>query len=266
MRCRRVVVAIIALLAVGLGSAWAQIAVTDPSTTGRNAVIAALRNQIVDVVRAQHEKLVAMARRLSATTNLDKYAAPDAPAWSGDTDAQRLEYADSYRAALRYGDADGLAYSYVARDRQDPTDALTHLSPAAREAVTRGLATLDATDSAIIVGTHQAGLLRSHGRHELAALNTLERDTIDPSEDQSATAVLDKISAAGLLETRQKQARLQYLTSLAEQLVLDNKRARDTEAALLNMQLRRLLHGDGGEGGGGMLDGAGDDLRTWRQP
>jgi hypothetical protein len=266
MRYRRVVVAVIALLAVGLGSAWAQIAVTDPSTTSRNAVIAVLRNQIVDVVRAQQEKLVGMARRLSATTNLDKYAAPDAPTWSVEVDAQRLEFAESYRAALRYGDADGAAYNHVARNRQDPAEALTYLGGAAREAVTRGLATLDATDSAIIVGTHQAGLLRSHGRHEIAALDALERDVTDPSEDQSTTAVLDKISAAGLLETRQKQARLQYLTSLAEQLVLDNKRARDTEAALLNMQLRRLLHDDGGEGGGGMLDGAGDDLRTWRQP
>ena len=266
MRYRRVVVALVALLAIGLGSAWAQITVTDPSTTGRNAVIAALRNQIVDVVRAQHEKLLGMARRLSATTNLEKYASPHPPAWSVEADPQRLEFAESYRAALRYGDADGLAYSHLARDRVDPTEMLTGLSPAAREAVTRGLATLDAADSAIIVGTHQAGLLRAYSQHELAALNALERATIDPSQEQSATAVLDKISAAGLLETRQKQARLQYLTSLAEQLVLDNKRSRDTEAALLNMQLRRLLMGDGGEGDRGMLDGAGDDLRTWRQP
>ena len=55
--------------------------------------------------------------------------------------------------------------------------------------------------------------------------------SIDPSEGQSATAVLDKISGAALLETRQKQARLQYLTAIVEQLVVDNKRARDTEAA-----------------------------------
>lgn len=266
MRYRRLVIAVVALLVVGLGSAWAQIAVTDPSTTGRNAIIAALRNQVVEVVRAQHGKLSAMARRLSASTNLNKYAAPEAPAWSAEADAQRLEFAESYRAALRYGDANGLAHSYVARDRQDPADALARLNPAVRDAVMRGLATLDVADSAIIAGTHQAGLLRAHGRHELAALDALERDVTDPSEGHSTTAVLDKISAASLLETRQKQARLQYLTSVAEQLLLDNKRARDTEAAVLNMQLRRLLRGDGGEGDGGMLAGAGDDLRTWRQP
>lgn len=266
MRYRRIMLAAAVLMAVGLGSAWAQIAVTDPATTGRNAVIAMLRNQIVDAVRAQHERLVKMARRLSADTNLDKYAAPDPPTWSADTDAQPLEYADSYRAALRYGDATGSAYNYVARERQDASEVLSRLSPAAREAMTRSLATLDAADSAIIVGTHQAGLLRSQGHREFAALNALETDVIDPSQEQSATAVLDKISGAGLLETRQKQARLQYLTSVVEQLVIDNKRARDTEAALLNMQLRRLLAADRGEEGGRMLDGAGEDLRTWRQP
>lgn len=266
MRYRRVMLAVAVLMAVGLGSAWAQIAVTDPATTSRNAMIAVLRNQIVDAVRAQHERLVSMARRLSADTSLAKYASPDPPAWSADADAQPLEYAESYRAALRYGDATGSAYGYVARERQDVSDVLSRLSPGAREAMTRSLATLDAADSAIIVGTHQAGMLRSHGRRELAAIDALESDVIDPSDVQSATAVLDKISGAGLLETRQKQARLQYLTSMVEQLVVDNKRARDTEAALLNMQLRRLLATDRGEEGGRMLDGAGDDLRTWRQP
>lgn len=268
MRSRRITFAVVAVMAIGLGSAaWAQIAVTDPATTGRNAMIAMLRNQIVDAVRAQQERLSSMARRLSAHTNLGKYASPDAPASSTDADVQPLEYAESYRMALRYGDAAGRAYGYVARDRQEAADALARLSPAARDAVTRELATLDAADSAIILGTHQAGSLRALGQQELAALNALEADVIDPSEDQGATAVLDKISAAGLLETRQKQARLQYLSSLVEQLVIDNKRARDTEAAVLNMQLRRLLAGHGGEEGGtGMLDGAGNDLRMWRQP
>ena len=78
--------------------------------------------------------------------------------------------------------------------------------------------------------------------------------------------VRSEASGAALLEARQKQARLQYLSAIVEQLVVDNKRARDTEAALLNMQMRRLLGSDWGEDGGGMLSGASNDLRTWRQP
>lgn len=98
----------------------------------------------------------------------------------------------------------------------------------------------------------------------MLATDALEHDVLDPSPRQSATAVLDKISAAVLIETRQKQSRLQFLTALVEQLVVDNKRARDTEAAAMNMQLRRLM-ADPGEDGG-FLSGAGNALRGWRQP
>lgn len=264
MKNRRIAMLSIVVLSVGLGSAWAQIAVTDGLTTARNAVVARLKTQIVDVVRAQQERLRDMARRLGADS-LAQYAAPEPPDWDAGVTATS-GYAERYRVALRDGDATGAALEHAARTRQPVGDLGADLSPHAREAIERSLATLDAADSSLIVGTHQVGTLRALGRHERRALDTLESDVIDPSDAHSTTAVLDKISAAGLLETRQKQARLHYLTSLVEQLAIDNKRARDTEAALLNMQLRRLLGSAWDEGHTGMLDGAGDDLRTWRQP
>lgn len=49
MRYRRIVICALVLLGIGLGSAWAQIVVTDPATTGRNAMIAVLRNQITTI-------------------------------------------------------------------------------------------------------------------------------------------------------------------------------------------------------------------------
>ena len=264
MRYRRILIGVLVLCGVGFGSAWAQIAVTDPGTTGRNAVIAVMRNQILETVRVQQERLRAMAQRLSAAS-LARYRSPERPDWRAYQDTRTL-YADSYRMALGHGDSTGTAYSYVARSRLAAGDALASLNPAAREAVTRALATLDAADSTLVAGTHQAGVLRWNGQRELAAIDALESDVTDPSDLQSATAVLDKVSAAALLETRQKQARLQYLSAIVEQLVVDNKRARDTETALLNMQLHRLRGLDRGEDGGGMLTGAATDLRTWRQP
>ena len=47
MRYRRIVVCVLVIFGVALGSAWAQVAVTDPATTAQNAVIAVLKNQIV---------------------------------------------------------------------------------------------------------------------------------------------------------------------------------------------------------------------------
>ena len=116
----------------------------------------------------------------------------------------------------------------------------------------------------LIAGTHQTGALRLNGRRELAAIDALERHVIDPSDEQSMTAVLDKVSGAVLIETRQKQARLQLLAAVAEQLIVENKRSRDAEAAAMNMQLGRLR--DGRAANTSLLSGAGADLRGWRQP
>ena len=267
MRVRRVFLGACTAVVLGFGSAWAQIVVTDPSTTARNATVAVLKNQILHAVSIQRDRLRDMAQRLSVDIDLRRYAAPKAPLWEmhqGNVDS--LAYGSAYRAALESGDAIGDAYLEVVRTRQTARDALAELSPLARGVVSRALATLDAADSANVVGTHQVGLLRARGTSEQRTIDVLESDVIDSSDAQSATAVLDKISAGVLLEAHQKQARLQYLTSIVEQLVIDNKRARDTEAAVLNMQLHRLRLAPLDEDSEPLLAGVADELRTWRQP
>ena len=267
-RYRRILFGVsVAVLSVGLGSAWAQMVVTDPGTTARNAMTAVLKSQIVETLIEQHGRIRRMARRLSAFTNLDKYAVPDPPKWRTHGSDDFL-FSRDYNDALIFGDAAGSAYLGISRSVVAAQDALARLSPSARRALIAQLATLDLTDATVIAGTHQTGQLRFNGRkQELRAIDLLEAHVIDPSDEQSATAVLDKISGAVLIETRQKQARLQLLTAIVEQLIVDNKRTRDTEAAVLNMQLGRLRAiADWGEGGSGFLSGAGNDLRTWRQP
>jgi hypothetical protein len=264
MRCGCFIVTAGVALSIGASSASAQIAVTDPATTARNAVTAALKSRVLELLRVQDERLRNMARRLSADTTLDTYVLADPPRWR--TYAPASEYARGYEESLLAGDPLGAEYTRVSRSRQLATDLLGSLNPIAREIVTRALATIDAADSTLILSTHQAGLLRSAGQLETVAIDRLEADVLDPSQEQSATAVLDKISAALLIEARQKQARLELLTGIVEQLLVENKRARDAEAAALNMQLGRLRAAEWGSEGGGFLAGAASDLRTWRQP
>jgi hypothetical protein len=263
-RYRTVIVVLFATFSMGLSSAWALV-VTDRGVTARNAVIAALKSRLLDTLIEQHRRLRRMARRLSVHTNLDKYSLPDPPRWRTHGSDDFL-YTREFNDALILGDAGGAAYLGVSRPVSAAREVLDRLSPAARSALVAQLATLNAADATAIAGIDQTGRLRFNGRkHELPAIEALERDVIDPSQEQSATAVLDKISGAVLIEARQKQARLQFLTAIVEQLLIDNKRARDTEAAVLNMQLWRL-RGNLDEGGGGLLTGATHDLRAWRQP
>jgi hypothetical protein len=95
-------------------------------------------------------------------------------------------------------------------------------------------------------------------------MDALEAHVTDPSTTQSATAVLDKIAGAGLVGARQRQARVRLLVAFVEQLLVDAKRARDTDTVVINSQLA-TWHGASAVNHA-FASGAGDALRTWRQP
>ena len=256
------------VVALGATFARAQIIVTDPGVTVRNAVIASLKQQMLDTARAQEERVRRMARRLSADTSLDKYALPDPPMWRIHwfLEDGTFLYANAYNAALNYGDHSGRGFDQVARHRKPPKDELASFGEdlSIEAAIRSELATLDAADAMIIASTDQAGQLRYNGRKELAAIDALEGDAVNPSEEQGATAILEKMSGAGLIRARQQQARIQFLAAIVEQLLVDNKRTRDTEVAAMNMQLERLRYGTAARPG--LLSGAASDLRSWKQP
>ena len=96
----------------------------------------------------------------------------------------------------------------------------------------RGWRQSNLTDAAAIAATHDTGQLRCNGRTTNCPRSTRSNgDVIDPSSEQSTTAVLDKISGAVLIGARQRQARIQLLAGVVEQLLVDSKRARDTDTA-----------------------------------
>jgi hypothetical protein len=273
MSCRRMMLiaaAVAAVLSVGARLARAQIVIFDPAVTFRNAAIAGLKDVVLDTLGHEVDRLKAMAKRLSASTNLDKYliSDDDTPKWRiHPFQFEKFLYANGYNAALNYGDGSGTAYEEVGRVRRTPgreLAALDDAAPDAEAAIMAALATLDAADSTLMAGTKQTGLLRHNGRRELAAISALQDDALDPSSDQSATAVLDKISGASLIRAQQQQARMQFLAAIVEQFLVDNKRDRDTEAAVMNMQLERLRWGTAANRS--LVAGSADDLRTWRQP
>ncbi len=114
---------------------------------------------------------------------------------------------------------------------------------AADNALRSALATIDIAASAIIVGTEQTGRIRANRHYEGDVVQALEDDVTDPSDAHSTTAVLDKVSAASLIRARQQETRVELLSALTEQLLVESKRERDTEAAAMNMQLGRLTRG-----------------------
>lgn len=240
----------------------AQLVVHDAATTARNAITAAVKQFLFETERQQHARIREMARRLSALTSLRKYAMEEVPRWR--THGGDFFYAQPYNDALIFGDSSGSAFVELTQRLADVA-GLDRLDPSARRLVQARLATVNLTDAAAIAATHGSGQLRLLGRkNELQAIDALEGDVIDPSSEQSTTAVLDKISGAVLIGARQRQARIQLLVGMVEQLLSDSKRARDTDTAALAMQM--VTWRDGRAAGRAFVAGSGDALKKWRQP
>jgi hypothetical protein len=260
----------IALILLGVtvlsSTGHAQIVVHDTSVTIRNAITAALKESLLDLQMSQHSQLRRMAQRLSMFTQLGKYSAPDAPRWRrhpGVDDEGEEMFSSLLQSALDFGDAEGAGYSRVIQSVIADPVAMAAIPASARSIVERQLSTIDLADAVSVATIHSSGRLRFGGRAELRAIEALDADVTDGSLDQSATAVLDKISGATLIGARQRQARGELLIGLVEQLAVDTKRERDTHAAALNMQLSQWAHG---AAAAGAFSGTGDALRTWRQP
>lgn len=259
---RHCVLAILVVVSTS-APASAQIPIFDAATTARNRATAVLKELLTRIQEQQHDKLLEMARRLSTLTNLRKYRLDEIPRWSIHRSGNFL-YASEYLEALTSGDPIGAAYSrLIAAVEQSPQVA--NLPPAVRRFVVSRLASVDLADATATAAIHSSGQARLDGRmSELRAIDALEQDVIDPAQGQSATAVLDKISGAALEGARQRQARIQLLTQMLEQLLVENKQMRDVEASTLNMQLTRWR--DGRAADEAFVAGSADALRTWRQP
>lgn len=262
---RYIVIVVLAVVFASTVAVRAQLVVHDSANTLRNGITAAIKELLVTTQVEQHSQLRRMAHRLSRFTNLDKYALPEVPRWRTHDfeNPEAFLYARAYHAALNYGDGSGGAYLGVSHPVLHNVTIPSRVAGDARRAFIARLATIDAADAVAIATTHDTGQLRFNGRQELRAIDVLERHVIDPSDEQSATAVLGKISGAVLIGARQRQARTQLLTGVVEQLVIDSKRARDAEAAAMNMQIVALR--DRRAANEAFVAGTGDALRTWRQ-
>ena len=255
-----------ALVLFGCIAVQAQITVFDPAITIRNTTTAIVKELLGNLQEQQRRQIRRMSRRLSLFTDLQKYKLPEPPRWRIHIfdDPEAVLFAGDYHAALNYGDASGNAFRGVTVPVIDARALFGEEDPTAVREFAARLATINIADATAISATNDTGHVRYNGRSEQAAIDQLDSDVLDPSDEQSATAVAEKLSGSALIAARQRQARAELLVGIVEQLLVDSKRSRDTEASLMNMQLTTWrIAGPANTAFGA---GVGDALRTWRQP
>jgi hypothetical protein len=258
----------VAAICVFSATASAFVAVViDPINLVQHILLNDWRSKIESVFGQQVTKIREMAQRMSAFTDLVKYVAPDPPRWRTRRINDALAASDAFMFALNGEQSADTGYAAVARPLVAVRDVFARFGEdddAAENALRSALATIDIAASAIVVGADRTGRIRDNRHHEEDVIQALEDDVTDPNDEQSTTAVLDKVSAASLIRARQQENRVALASALAEQLLVESKRERDTEASAINMQLERLARGRAVAAG--LLDGAAEDFRTWRQP
>lgn len=250
------------VIALGLIAtpAHAQIAVIDPANLAQAVLIAQRAQRHYEELQAQYRTILRMAQGLGS---MESYRIPVISATGHD--AGRWLYGRPWLQGLNSGDATGAAYWATALPLERPTTLPAGLSAAARRVLERQYATIEITDSVATMGGHQVGLMRGYHGQLQRAVQDLESDVLNGLERyHEMTAILDKVAAAELLGRRQDMAANQLLSHTLEQMLARSKRLRDTEAATMNMQL--VTWRDGRAANEALVSGAGDALRTWRQP
>lgn len=255
---RVIVFALFLLLAAR--PAVAQLVVIDPGNLVQAVLIADRTLRHYEMLRAQYQTVQRLAQGLG---NMEGYRVP--PIGTTRHDTSRWAFGRPWLDGLNSGDPTGDAYWRTTRPLMPPGALLNRLPPHARRAVERAYATVEISDSVAQMGGHQIALVRGYSGRLQQAVQALEGDVMNGLlRYHELTAVLDKVAAGELLARRQDMAANQLLSHTLEQLLARGKRQRDTEAVTMNMRLVGLLQGQ--TVSASVIDGAGEDLRRWRQP
>ena len=255
----RFAIVITLLVLLGVRPAYAQLAVVDPANLAQAILIVQRTQRHLEELNAQYLTILRMSAGIG---RMDRYRTP--PIALSQHDASRWNFGRPWISALNSGDPNGASYLATAMPLERP-DSAGWLTGQARRAFERQYANVEIADSVAMIGGNQVGMTRGFYDALQRGLQALEQDVLSPTASyHDLTAILDKIAAGELLGRRQDMATNQLLSHVLEQLLARSKQSRDAQAAILNMQL--VTWRDADAVNRAFRAGAGDALRTWRQP
>jgi hypothetical protein len=183
--------------------------------------------------------------------------------WTYHNLAAGLLYARPLLTALNEGDATGTAYRSSITPLDVPTDVLSRMPAELQRRLATAYSTIELADSISRLAIDQSGSARVDGPFTLQAIRNVEHDIANAGDDfHSQTALLEKINAAEAIGLRLDHQNNQFLLSTLEQLMVDNKRKRDTEAVQMNATIQQWRYGKAY--GEDLFCNTTSDLDTWR--
>ena len=255
MRLRtRCLVVVLVLVGLCPRSANAQWIVHDPANLAQAVTTF---QQLVQ----QYALALQQTRRLPVNLAA-RYRVPGLP-WL--SHGMAADYASPLLDALNRGDVGGAKYLQTVAALDPIRNVLAHVPADLQTRLGTAYATIELADRIARTAVHQAGVVRTNGATVLQTIQALEDDAVSGDDRfHSQAALLNKINGASVLGLRIAAETHQSLVGVVEQLVVSNKRQRDTEAKLMDAQLHQWRFGRAY--GEDLVSRTAGALDGWRQP
>ena len=226
-------IVVVLVVAVCSSTARAQFTVFDPSNYAQ-AVL-----QVQHLIR-QYQFLVQQTKRLpNMAGRYRRYT----PGWAPH-DLGRVFYAGGILGGLNDGDASGAGYRSMAHYRDSFPDVAWRMPEALRGPLATSYANIELADSVATMAIDQIGQMRQTTNLMMYTIEGLEDDAYSSNDDlQTQTAILNKINAANVVGLRLTVQNHQLLGESLEQLIVDNKRKRDSEMRIMNATIHQWRYG-----------------------
>jgi hypothetical protein len=250
----RFTIVITLLVLLGAPPAYAQLAVVDPANLAQAILIVQRTQRHLEELNAQYLTILRMAAGIG---RMDRYRTP--PIALSQHDASRWTFGRPWIAALNVGDPSGAAYLATAMPLERP-DAASWLTGPARRAFERRYANIQIADSVAMIGSNQIrttrgfydALQRGVRLNRTSSSGVVSRSDGNSRQDRRG----ELLGGAG-------RRRPISCCRMLEQLLARSKhratRRRNREHAALTWR-------DADAVNRAFRAGAGDALRTWRQP
>ena len=223
-------------LAVALLSSpvHAQLAVFDPAN-----YIQAIA-QVEQMIK-EYEFLIQQAKRLPVNM-AGRYHAYT-PGWAPH-DPSSVFYAGGILKGLNDGDPSGAGYRSMSHFLDSFPDVAWRMPEALRGPLATLYANIELADAVATTGIDQVGQMRETTNIVLQVIDNMEADAFSGDDSfQTQTAILNKINGANVLGLRVAMQNHEFLGDTLEQLIVDNKRKRDTETRLINATINQWRYG-----------------------
>ncbi len=219
--------------------------------------------QTYQMIRSQYDQMLWMARQVPVDMAA-RYRALATP-WVSPAPTNTYGTTAGWQTGITTGLGVSGGYSSATQTLGTYGSALQNIPGDQLDRVKTDYATVELTDGANRAAIETLGRLRANAPAVESAIANLENDSLSSDPNMNTEiAVLNKINASNIVALRNGQDSNKLLAALAEERIIEAKRARDAEARAINQHIRFMA--DAKAAMAAQAAGASAEMAAWRMP